>query len=95
MYHDWERDFQKFCHNAVSHGDILDQVIWVGDDNDPILSFFMNTLRAEPLSFPVIFGSTQVGFVHSDSIIHALHHNSHHNINVQNQDRIIVSAFGG
>lgn len=91
-YHVWERHFQKFCHTAVSHGDILDQVIWLGNETNPILSYFMNALHADPLSFPVIFGSTQVGFIHSDSILDVLH-NHNHVTKLQNQDRIIVAAL--
>ncbi len=91
-YHIWERHFQKFCHTAVSHGDILDQVIWLGNETNPILSYFMNALHADPLSFPVIFGSTQVGFIHSDSILDVLH-NHNHVAKLQNQDRIIVAAL--
>ncbi len=92
VYHIWERYFQKFCHTAVSHGDILDQVIWLGNEYDPILSYFMNILHADPLSFPVIFGSSHVGFIHSDSILDVLH-NYNHVTKLQNQDRIIVAAL--
>lgn len=88
----WEQDFQKFCHNAVIHGDILDQVIWIGDQYDYALEYWMNNLSRDKVSFPVIFGSTQVGFIHSDTILNALEH-IYDLDGIQNQDKIILTTL--
>jgi uncharacterized membrane protein len=72
LYRSWESDFQKFCNHATEQGDILDQVIWLGNENDPILQFFMQALAENTLQFPAVFGTSHVGFLHSTMFIDAL-----------------------
>lgn len=84
----WEHDFQKFCNHAIEQGDVIDQVIWVGNSNDTMLQFFMHALQHDSLKFPVIFGTNQVGFLHSDALIDTL--NLVPMKKLQNQDRIIL-----
>lgn len=91
-YHAWEVDFQKFCHHAVEQGDVIEQVIWLGDSQNPVLQFFMKNMQENKLQSPIIFGSPQVGFLHSDAIIENLLPRIHH-LNVQNQDRIILAGI--
>ncbi len=90
-YRLWEKDFQKFSSNAVNHGDMIDQVIWMGDQQSSILSYFMHRLRDNALAFPLIFGATRVGFSHSDTILQTSGELIH---GIQSNDRIMLLASG-
>jgi hypothetical protein len=94
MYHlfsDWEKDFQVFCHRAVTLGDVLGQVIWIADDNDPLVQFFMHTLSQDQAQFPVIFGAAQVVFTRSGPIIKLLEQSIPNNCRAS--DQVILSTF--
>ncbi len=60
IYRNWEKDFHTYCHHAVIHGDIIDTVVWVGDDADPLFQFFMYQVQHDKDAFSVLFGNTQV-----------------------------------
>jgi hypothetical protein len=92
-YHAWEIDFQKFCHHAVEQGDVIEQVVWLGDSQNPMLQFFMKNMQENKLQSSVIFGSPQVWFLHSDAIIEAVLPHRMQHAHLQNQDRVILAGM--
>lgn len=89
-YRAWEKDFQKFASNAVDHGDMIDQVVWMGEQS-MLLSYFMHRLRENTVAFPLIFGATHVGFSHSDTILQTAASSIH---GLKSNDHIMLMASG-
>ena len=85
----WEKDFQKFCNSAVVVGDVMNQVVWITETNDPLVQFFMHTLSQDQAQFPVVFGSVQVTFVSIDSFVNTTLLSDYGNVH----DRIILDTL--
>lgn len=87
----WEEDFQIFCANAVTRGDVMYKIFWT-NNNDSIVQFFMNRLSQDTALFPVLFGSTQVTFIPIQDIFNS----SAYSIlgsEYSEQDKIIISTL--
>ncbi len=93
LYTIWEKDFQKFCNHAIEQGDILDQVVWSGDEQDPIVQFFMHQLASNTLQFPVVFGTNQVGFLHNGVLARSLNQDTNMTPNAHNADQVIIAGI--
>lgn len=89
----WEKDLQIFCNHGTVQGDILDQVIWSGNSNDPVLHYFMHQLADNSIQFPVVFGTNQVGFLHSGVLAHNLNQGTGIDSSAPNTDQIIIAGL--
>ncbi len=93
LFVSWEKDFQMFCNHATQQGDILDQVVWSGDSNDVVLQFFMHQLADDSIQFPIVFGTSQVGFLHSGILVNNLNQETGLESSAPNTDHIIVAGL--
>lgn len=93
LFQSWEMDFQVFCNHATEQGDILDQVVWGGNSQDVVLQFFMHQLSDNSLQFPVVFGTSHVGFLHSAMLASNLNIGTHLDVSASNTDQIIISGL--
>lgn len=90
----WTTDLQNFLASAATDGMIMDQVIWVGGDTDPLLSLFARTVQSDTIVFPHIFGTHQVGIMFSSALFSAF--NNYEDIRksiTEDQDIIINLAL--
>ncbi len=87
FYRIWEADLQRFCNTAVEQGDIIEQIVWIGDETNKIMEYFMQQLRGDAVKFPIVFGSAKPGFMHVDALLNNMPQG------LQNQDQIILAGI--